>query len=57
MKTHENKVVTDNLKSNQKRKRNLKIGLVTLFIFLLVIISTNIIFLEIITNTFVIFET
>ena len=44
MKTLEKKVVTDNLKGNQKRKRNLRIGLVPLFILSLLILSTNVTF-------------
>lgn len=44
MKTHEKEVVIDNLKVNQKRKRNLRIGLITLFIFSLLILSTNVTF-------------
>ena len=44
MKTCEKRVVTDNLKGNQKRKRNLRIGLVTSFILFLLILSTNVTF-------------
>ena len=44
MKTCEKRIVTDNLKGNQKRKRNLRIGLVTSFILFLLILSTNVTF-------------
>jgi hypothetical protein len=42
MKTHEMKVVNDNVKSNQKKVRNFKMGLIPLFIFSLLIFSTNV---------------
>lgn len=42
MKTNEMIVVTDNLKSNQKRVRNLRFGLIPLFIFSMLIFSTNV---------------
>src|SRR5450759_1816323 len=44
MKTREKEVVTDNLKGNQERKRNLRIGLVPLLILSLLILSTNVAF-------------
>ena len=44
MKTHEKVVGRDNLKGNQKRKRNLRIGLIPLFILSLLILSTNVTF-------------
>jgi len=44
MKTHEKEVVTDYLKGNQERKRNLRIGLVPLLILSLLILSTNVAF-------------
>ena len=44
MKTHEKEVVTDNLKTKQIRKRNLKMGLVPIFIFSLLIFSTKVTF-------------
>ena len=44
MKTREKEVGTNNLKGNQQRKRNLRIGLVPLFILSLLILSTNVTF-------------
>jgi len=44
MKTHEMIVVNDNLKRNQKKVRNFKIGLIPLFIFSMLIFSTNVTF-------------
>jgi len=44
MKTHERIVVNDNLESNQKKARNLRIGLIPLFIFSMLIFSTNVTF-------------
>jgi len=44
MKTHEMIVVNVNLKSDQKKVRNLKIGLIPIFIFSMLILSTNVTF-------------
>jgi hypothetical protein len=44
MKTHERIVVNDNLESNQKKVRNFGIGLIPLFIFSMLIFSTNVTF-------------
>lgn len=44
MKTCKKKVVTDNLKGNQKRKRNIRIGLVPSFILFLFFLSTDVTF-------------
>lgn len=44
MKTREKEVVTGNLKGHQERKRNLRIGLVPIFILSLLILSTNVTF-------------
>ncbi|TAL60302.1 MAG: LysM domain-containing protein [Bacteroidetes bacterium] len=44
MKTSEIEAGTDNFKENSKRKRNLRIGLVPLFILSLLILSTNVTF-------------
>lgn len=44
MKTNEMKVVTDNLKDNQKKVKTLRSGLIPLFTFLMLIFSTNISF-------------
>lgn len=44
MKTNEKKVETGNLNSNRKSKREIRIGLVSLFILSMLILSTNVTF-------------
>lgn len=44
MKTRETKVVNDNLKGNQKKARNFRLGLISLFSFLIIIFSSTVTF-------------
>ena len=44
MKTHEKVIVAENLKGNRERKRNSEIRLISIFIVLLLILSTNVTF-------------